>query len=154
MWLYSHRFGWCYGLAYIPNRFAHACTMYEHTYKRIYLCVSHREWSVLMDTHPPTALIPTWTQTDSIPQLQPIRIGLYYWNMCVHTHDVPHSNSWSWAFSLPRSWPRSPGVHLDVSHEYMIPRVLQPNFGCWYSGVFLLQTHLYYQVSSVAPPNH
>lgn len=31
--LYTHRFGQCYGLAYIPNRFAYACTMYEYTYK-------------------------------------------------------------------------------------------------------------------------
>lgn len=36
LWLYVHRFGQCYGLAYIPNRFAYACTMYEHTSKIIY----------------------------------------------------------------------------------------------------------------------
>lgn len=31
--LYIRRFGQCYGLAYIPNRFTYACTMYEYTYK-------------------------------------------------------------------------------------------------------------------------
>lgn len=49
LWLYIHRFGQCYGLAYIPNRLAYACTMSEHTYKIIYLCVPHREGTQCID---------------------------------------------------------------------------------------------------------
>lgn len=54
LWLYIRRFGQCYGLAYIPNRFAYACTMYEHMYKILYLCVSHREGTQCLHWDPST----------------------------------------------------------------------------------------------------
>lgn len=64
LWLYMHRFGQCYGLAYAPNTFAYACTMYEHTSKIIYLCVSHREGTQCLDWHPFTHSTPTNMNTD------------------------------------------------------------------------------------------
>ena len=67
LWLYIHRFSQYKGLAYIPNRLAHARTIYVHTYKYIfiYICVSHRstemKHSAFTGTHLPIALIETCT---------------------------------------------------------------------------------------------
>lgn len=109
LWLYIHSFGQCYGLAYIPNRFAYACTMYEHMYKIIYLCVSHREGTQCLNWHPSTCsthtnMNPDWSYSSS-PADQDWCILVKY--VCTYMI-MGHSNSWPWVFSLSRSWPKSP----------------------------------------------